>query len=137
MRLIAVLACGIMLLSACSTPDKYTKVIAASKPPSPALKAQIVAGAKTLLYDPTSVKDAEISNVATFPSGTQGVCVRADSKNVKGIYVGPKTMGLAMRDGKLIDGTLEHPICNRDDVPWQPFPELNALGTPAKAKPRK
>lgn len=127
MRLIAVLACGISLLSACSSPDKYTEVIAASQPPSPALKAQIVTGAKKLLFDPASVKDAEISNVATFPSGGQGVCVRADSKNVKGVYVGPQIMGLAMRDGKLIDGTLNHPICNRIDVPWQPFPELNAL----------
>lgn len=128
MRLIAVLACATALLSACSTPDKYTAVIAASQPPGPALKAQIVAGAKTLLYDPASVKDAEISNVATFPGGAQGVCVRADSKNVNGVYIGPKIIGLAMRDGKLIDGTLDHPICNRIDVPWQPFPELNALG---------
>lgn len=127
MRLIAVLACGMMLLSACSTPDKYTEVIAASKPPSPALKAQIVAAAKTLLYDPTSVKDAEISNVASFADGVQGVCVRADSKNVNGVYVGPQTMGLKMRDGKLVDGTLNHAICNRIDVPWAALPELNAL----------
>ena len=33
-----------------------------------------------------------------------------------------------LRDGKVIGGTLDHPICNRADVPWQKFPELEQLG---------
>ena len=127
MRLIPTLAGSLMLAACAAVTDDYAQVIARSVPADDALKAQLVAGAEKLLYDPASVREAEISNVATFRDGVQGVCVRADSKNVRGLYVGVKTMGIAIRDGKLADGTLEHPICNRDDVPWHPFPELNAL----------
>lgn len=128
MRMLPVLTAGLLALSACAASDKYAQVIANSTPPSEPIKAQLVGKAKDLLYDPASVRDAEISNVATFADGLQGVCVRADSKNVDGVYVGRHNMGIAIRDGKLQDGTLDHPICNRPDVPWQPFPEMNALG---------
>lgn len=128
MRMLPVLTAGVLALTACAASDKYTQVIADSTPPSESIRLQLVGKAKDLLYDPASVRAAEISNVATFPDGLQGVCVRADSKNVDGVYVGRQSMGIAIRDGKLQDGTLNHPICNRSDVPWQPFPQLNALG---------
>lgn len=127
MRPFPVLTAGLLMLSACAASDKYARIIADSTPPSPAIKLQLVGKAKDLLYDPASVRDAEISNVATLPDGLQGVCVRADSKNVDGVYIGRQNLGIAIRDGKLQDGTLNHPICNRADVAWQPFPELNTL----------
>lgn len=128
MRTFSILAVGLLAVSACTAPDQYAQVIADSTPPSASIKAQLVGKAKDLLYDPASVRGAEISNVATLPDGLQGVCVKADSKNVDGVYVGRNNMGIAIRDGKLQDGTLNHPICNRADIKWQPFPELNALG---------
>ena len=119
-----------LVLAGCATEaDKYGPIIAQSVPPSAGIKAQIVAGASKLIYDPASIKDAEISNVATFSDDLQGVCVRADSKNVDGNYMGVRSMGVPIRDGKAFGGILEHPICNRADVTWYKFPELNHLKT--------
>lgn len=122
-----ILFVGPLLLAACAASDKYSDVIARSSPPSAALKAEIVAGARALVYDPASIRDAEISNVATLPDGLQGVCVRADSKDVAGRYVGVRSIGIPIRNGKVAGGSLDHPICGRADVHWQPFPELERL----------
>ncbi|SMO51324.1 hypothetical protein [Paracoccus laeviglucosivorans] len=130
MRNSLILMGAALLLAACNTADNYGQVIAASTPPDAALRAEIVKGAEQLIYDPASIRKAEISNVATFRDGVQGVCVRADSKNVSGVYVGVRSIGIPLRDGRIAGGTLDHPICNRKDVPWQPFPELERL--PAK-----
>lgn len=116
-----------LLLASCAGSDTYSDAIANSQPASAALRAQIIAGAKALVYDPASIRKAEISNVATLPDGVQGVCVRADSKNVDGRYMGVRSMGIPIRNGKVVGGSLDHPICNRRDVNWQPFPELEAL----------
>ncbi len=124
MALMAVL----LSLAACAEGDRYGEIIARSTPPSPELRAELARGAAKVAYDPGSIRSAEISNVATFKDGLQGVCVRADSKNVKGNYTGVHNIGLPLRDGKVIGGTLDHPICNRADVPWQKFPELEQLG---------
>ncbi|MBD9529846.1 hypothetical protein [Paracoccus sp. PAR01] len=125
-----ILAAGLLTLAACTTTDTYSDAIAKSVPPSAAVKAVIVAGAESLIYDPSSIRKAEISNVATLPDGLQGVCVRADSKNVSGNYIGVHSVGIPIRDGKLAGGALDHAICNRKDLTWQPFPELEKL--PAK-----
>lgn len=124
------LAASLLLLAACAGAegDRYGEIIARSTPPSPALRALLVEGARKVAYDPASIRYAEISNVADFGKGMQGVCVRADSKNVKGVYTGVHSIGMPLRDGKPIGGDLDHPICNRDDVPWNKFPELDALG---------
>lgn len=128
MKLKLICAGTVLALAACAASDRYSEVIAQSQPPSAALRAQLAQGAEKLVYDPASIRKAEISNVASFPDGLQGVCVRADSKNVEGNYMGVRNIGLPMRDGKIIGGTLDHPICNRADVPWNKFPELDALG---------
>ncbi|WP_423210978.1 hypothetical protein [Paracoccus yeei] len=127
MRNKATLIVGPLLLAACAASDKYSDIIARATPPSPALKAEIVAGAKELVYDPSSIRDAEISNVATLPDGLQGVCVRADSKDVSGRYLGQHSIGIPIRNGKIVGGSLDHPVCDRMDVQWQPFPELERL----------
>ena len=123
-------AASLLLLAACAGAegDRYGEIIARSTPPSPELRALMVEGARKVAYDPASIRYAEISNVADFGKGVQGVCVRADSKNVKGVYTGVHSIGIPLRDGKPVSGELDHPICNRDDVPWNKFPELDALG---------
>ncbi|MFC3568514.1 hypothetical protein [Paracoccus simplex] len=128
MKLGLIFAGSLLLLAACGVRDEYGEIIARSTPPSAALRAELAAGAARLAYDPASIRNAEISNVASFGDGVQGVCVRADSKNVSGIYTGVHNIGIPLRDGKPAGGTLDHPICNRSDVPWHKFPELERLG---------
>ncbi|UXU74757.1 MULTISPECIES: hypothetical protein [unclassified Paracoccus (in: a-proteobacteria)] len=130
MKPLLLLAAATLLLGACAEGDRYAEIIARSTPPSPQLRAELAKGAQMLAYDPASIRNAEISNVASFDDGLQGVCVRADSKNVKGVYTGVHNIGIPLRDGKPVGGTLDHPICNRSDVPWQKFPELEQLRAP-------
>jgi len=107
--------------------ENYSGAIAASVPVSPSIKAQIVRDARDWLADPYSVRDAEISNVATFANGTQGVCVKANSKNKMGGYTGRQSMAISIRSGQLSGHTLNNPLCARPDVVYRPFPELEAL----------
>jgi len=111
----------------CAPPEDYAGAIAASKPASASIKQQIVQDARDFLADPYSVRDAEISNVATFSNGSQGVCVRANAKNKLGGYTGRQTMAITIRNGVLAGHTMNHPLCARPDILWMPFPELEAL----------
>lgn len=115
-------------LAACAVDgEDYAKAIANSVPPSAELRANIVKDAQQIIYDPASIRQAEISNLATLSDGTQGVCVRADSKNVAGRYIGVHNMGVKVEDQKPDGAALEHPLCNRPDVKWNPFPELERM----------
>lgn len=128
MKRMLISASVLLGLAACATDgEDYAKAIATSVPPSAELKANIVKDAQQIIYDPASIRAAEISNLATLSDGTQGVCVRADSKNVSGVYVGVHNMGVKVEGGKPDGAALEHPLCNRPDVKWHPFPELERM----------
>lgn len=114
-------------LSACAAPYDYSGEIATSVPPSAALRAQIVDAARDYLIDPYSVRDAEISNVATFRDGTQGVCVKANTRNRMGGYTGRQTLAVLFNNGVFLNSFPNHPLCMRPDVTWRGFPELEAL----------
>jgi hypothetical protein len=116
-------------LNACTVtpPEDYSDAIAASVPPSASLKAKIVRDARTFLADPYSVRDAGISNVATFNDGSQGVCVRANVKNKMGGYTGRQNLAIIIRNDVLVGNIPKHRLCARPDVPWNDFPELEAL----------
>ncbi|SMG51714.1 hypothetical protein [Paracoccus sp. J56] len=122
-----ILIVGPLLLAACTISSNYDEAIARSTPPGAALRTEIVAGAKELVYDPASIRNAEISNVASLPDGLQGVCVRADSKDVSGRYLGVHSIGIPIRDGKIAGGKLDPSLCNLPDITWHPFPELERL----------
>jgi hypothetical protein len=115
------------LLSGCTPAVDHSGPIANSVPASASIKSQIVRDARDLLLDPYSIRDAEISNVATFADGTQGVCVKANAKNAIGGYTGRQSMAINIRNGILVGHTKNDPICARPDVVYQPFPELEAL----------
>lgn len=119
----------VITLGGCATvpPEDYSGAIAASVPPSKSIKAQIVQDARTFLADPYSIRDAGISNVATFNNGSQGVCVRANAKNKMGGYSGRQNLAVIIRNGVLVGNVPNHPLCARPDVPWNEFPELEAL----------
>ena len=107
--------------------DPYAAAIANSTPPSRAVRAAIVEAARNLLFDPYSVRDAQISNVADFGNGTQGVCVLANSKNRFGGYTGRQSHAITMSGIILLKEEANHPLCARPDIKWHAFPELEAL----------
>lgn len=117
----------VLALSSCGPQENYSGAIAAAVPASKSIKSQIVQDARNLLLDPYSVRDAEISYVATFSDGTQGVCVRANTKNALGGYVGRRSMAITIRNGRLASSVVNHPLCSRPDIRWQPFKQLEAL----------
>lgn len=129
MKKIIALVTGVTFVVACApqTAENYSGAIAASVPASPAIKSQIVRDARDLLRDPYAIRDAEISNVATFSNGGQGVCVKANTKNAYGGYIGRQTMAIDIRNGLLAGNTMNSPLCSRPDVKYYPFPELEAL----------
>lgn len=116
----------LLVLAACAPSDPYARITAQAVPPSAEIRAAIAADAQKIVLDPSSIRDAQISNVASLPDGTQGVCVKADVKNAKGTYLGVHNMGLRIRDGERDVAALEHPLCDRSDITWHPFPELGA-----------
>lgn len=109
------------------TYDPYAAVIANSVPPSKAIRTAIVEAARNILFDPYSVRDAQISNVADFSNGTQGVCVLANAKNRMGGYTGRQSHAITMSGTILLQEQTNHPLCARPDIRWQSFPELEAL----------
>ncbi len=126
---IAAIASALIVCSASAgvAYDAYAQAIANSVPPSKAIKRAIVAAACDILFDPYSVRDAEISNVADFGNGTQGVCVKVNAKNRMGGYTGRQAHAITMSGTILIREYTNHPLCLRPDVKYRPFPELEAL----------
>lgn len=116
-------------IASCATPpqEDMVAIVAKSTPPSSALRAQIAEAARDFLIDPYSVRDAEISNVGTFSTGTQGVCVKANAKNRSGGYTGREVMGITFKGGVLTGTYPRHPYCNAADLKWHRFNELEAL----------
>lgn len=125
--LLAVLAVAEATTAAQAQYDRYAAAIAKSVPPSAAVRREIVAAAREMLFDPYSVRDAQISNVADFGNGTQGVCVRLNSKNRMGGYTGRTSYAITLSGTILLRYQINHPLCARPEVKWRKFRELEAL----------
>jgi hypothetical protein len=99
------------------------------QPVSADLKAQILKGAKDVLFDPYSVRDAEISGfIPRKPGSSDGfVCVKANAKNRMGAYVGRTGTLVFVNAGKVTDAMDRHPFCNNTAIRYRQFPELEAL----------
>lgn len=127
MKKIFLMSVVAFVLSNCAPQVDYSGPIANAVPPSASIKSQIVRDARDLLLNPYEIRDAEISNVATFADGTQGVCVKANVQNAFGGYTGRQSMAINIRNGILVGNTMNSPLCARPDVTYRPFPELEAL----------
>ena len=115
-----------LALAACST----TK----DKPVDPNLfptdyKKEILNTMRTLLSDPTNVRDAYISDPALTPVGKEQrytVCVRSNARDAEHQYMGPKD-----RIGYFYAGSLNQLIEATPEqcanVAYKPFPELEHL----------
>lgn len=92
------------------------------------MRAELARGAAKVAYDPGSIRSAEDLECRDLQGRAAGRLRAGRQQERQGNYTGVHNIGLPLRDGKVISGTLDHPICNRADVPWQKFPELEQLG---------
>lgn len=124
----------VLLLTGCmtATPEEQTKAVR-NLPAD--YRAQIKAKIKTVLYDPYSIRDAEISGPTAIFSGLiegnggqlPGVCIRFNAKNAYGAYVGIRTYAVSFKDGKAYHA--QPPFYNNcNGVSWHPFPDLASSG---------
>lgn len=125
-RLCIAITCA--LLASCQTSVPQS-VANSQQPPSKELKAAIVQAARDIVFDPYSIRDAEISNVVLFNprAGIQAVCVKANAKNQFGGYTGRKATGISIRNGMILGATAGDPRCLDPRLRYQRFPELENL----------
>lgn len=113
------------VLAGCAT---YEAVLSSQRPPTAAEKAAIVSAARGVLVEPYSIRDAEISNVVTLnDQGLSAVCVTADIENRMEDFAGRTTVSVRLFNGRAISAVKGATFCSDDRMPYQPFPELEAL----------
>lgn len=94
------LAVAGLALSGCQSSAfgvKTKEVLAGQRSATTAEVNGVVEAMRQHLYDPYSVRDAEISNVVNL-HGTPTLCVKANSKNRMGGYVGRQTVMVYMHN---------------------------------------
>lgn len=114
-----------LALAGCQT---AAESFARQRPATSAEKASIVAGARNVMRDPYSIRDAEISYYVPHGTGDNGhICVVANAKNAFGAYTGRKGWLVAMVNGQAANAWEGHPMCNIAQMRYQPFPEIYKL----------
>lgn len=120
------MTCG--LLASCQTlvPQSLAD---SQRPPNWALRAAIVQAARNVVFDPYSIRDAEVSSVVLLNprAGIQAVCVKANAKNQFGGYTGRQATGISIRNGMILGATPGDPRCLDPRLRYHPFPELENL----------
>lgn len=129
MKKYVIVATCVAMLSGCVTAEEVKRVEASQRPPSGALRAAIVREARDYLVDPYSVRDAEISSLvdATADKKTQAVCVKFNSKNRMGGYVGRSAWSVRVQNDKPTMAVQNAPGCLLPGMKYFPFPELENL----------
>lgn len=118
---------GALLLGGCQTvgfADNITDV-----PPSAAHKRLLIEAAKENLYDPYSVRDAELSPQFRFPSGEIAYCGRLNAKNAMGGYTGRQYVLVVFNNERITNYITNHAGCqsSQDRIRWHRFVELENL----------
>lgn len=121
-RSIPLVALAVLLGGWTSTSD----ILKTQTPPTAAVRRALVIAARDYLFDPYSVRDAEISSVVTINPKKQvtGVCVKANAKNRYGAYVGRRPVGVVLVKGKPYNAFDSDRSCLLKGLRWYPFPEL-------------
>ncbi len=124
---VAVATAGVAL-SGCVTQDQMNKVFSSQRPITAGEKAAIVSAARDYFVDPYSIRDAEISDVVRLnDQGLEAVCVKANSKNRMGGYVGRTATSVRLLNGKPVSTLQNAPSCVAPQMRYRPFPELENL----------
>jgi hypothetical protein len=111
------------LLTGCMTGPEQ---LASQKPVTPAVRQAIAQAARTTLRDPYSVRDAEISWIMGREPNTY-VCVKANTKNGVGGYVGRTGYVVALNNGKPINVIENSAWCSEPAIKYERFTELENL----------
>jgi len=126
--MIAASAVGAVLAGCVSVPEQMDKLVATQEPPSAAVRKVIVNAARDYLVDPYSIRDVEISSVVSDSvAGLQAVCVKFNSKNAAGGYVGRSAVSVRLKDGQPVSTAKEPPLCREPRLKYHPFPESDVL----------
>lgn len=96
------------------------------KPTTAIVRKNIAEAARNELKDPYSIRDAEISWIM---GGTQHtyVCVRANTRNGFGGYIGRNGYTVFMNNDRPVNMTMNNAWCNNPKVKYERFPELENL----------
>jgi hypothetical protein len=114
----------------CATDDPFAN----ARPATPGEKSIILATARNELYDPFSIRNAELSKVVTVEGGggrptRRVVCVRYDSKTKSGAWTGQETHLVTITAGNTLMSSVVVPAgempCDR--VEYGPFPEAQGM----------
>ena len=128
MNKLIILAFACSIVTGCQTVVPQS-VANSQKPPSKALKATIVEAARNVVFDPYSIRDAEISNVVLFnpQAGIEAVCVKANAKNQLGGYTGRQATSISLRNGVILQAIQGDARCLDPRLGYHPFKELENL----------
>jgi hypothetical protein len=136
------LLCALLALAGCSASGSgfVTGSIEAAGPQPETYRQIVLDNLKQTLFDPYSVRDAQISRPRPGSAHLKGgfshaegwaVCVRANAKNRMGGYTGVRDTLLILRNGSVVavqdDSTHYDVRTNCGGATYDPFPELEAL----------
>lgn len=121
------------MLSGCTAPHLDDSQATTPKPEN--YKQQVAKYMKTVLLDPYSARDVEITPLFVFSNGGDkywGTCYRGNSKNAMGGYSGLKVIAISFKDdGTIYPSNMDYAdtasdfICH--DVKYEPFTEFENL----------
>jgi hypothetical protein len=103
-----------------------------ARPATTAEKQLVIATARNELYDPFSIRGAELSEVITLEDGNTRrriVCARYDSKAKNGEWTGRETHLVAISGASTVMSSLRVPDTEMpcDRLKYAPFPEAEGL----------
>jgi hypothetical protein len=125
----AALVLSVLLASCEVTPDQMET----SGPPPENFRELTLQHLRATLFDPYSVRDAEIAAPTLKPSWVLGdppgwvVCWRANAKNRMGGYVGVTESRVLIRNGRVVSSDEGDAPYYCGNAVYQPFPELEQI----------
>ncbi|MBX4911493.1 hypothetical protein HJA82_29705 [Rhizobium bangladeshense] len=122
MKRIAFIAMAAALTGCQTGPEQ----LASQRPVTPEIRQNIAQAARTTLRDPYSVRDAEISSVMGKGINTY-VCVRANTKNGFGGYVGKTGYIIPLNNNRPTNVFENNAWCNEPAIKYERFTELENL----------
>lgn len=124
-------------LAGCVTAEQAAAVYGNQRPATPEERAQLVETLRKTLFDPYSVRDAEISNVLSpkaviaTSQNHRAICVRLNGKNRMGAYIGLQYMMFKYASSGALISVDDTPIaqqqCADNRLGYSAFGELTAL----------
>ncbi|WSH64912.1 hypothetical protein U8Q05_25835 [Rhizobium ruizarguesonis] len=128
MKKFMVIALVGVLATGCQTAVPQS-IADSQRPPSKAIKATIMKAARDFVFDPYSIRDAEISNVVLFNlrAGIEAVCVKANAKNQLGGYTGRQATSISIRGSVILQAIQGDARCLDPRLGYHPFKELENM----------